>query len=69
MVTLQSSSIPADVLADLAEAARYAASRSRDPVIAKKAAERMDRMRGELKQKHGELDIAVDLIREVRNES
>ena len=28
----------------------------------------MDRMREELRQQHGEMDIAVDLIREIRDE-
>jgi hypothetical protein len=61
--------IPADVLADMAEAARYAASGVRDPEVMRQACERMDRMREEIRRQHGVLNIAVDLIREVRDES
>jgi len=61
--------IPAEILADLEEAARYAASGVRDPEVIQQAAERMDRMREELRQRHGEMNVAVDLIREVRDEA
>lgn len=38
----------------------------RDPEAAKKARERMDRMREETRQRVGTLDVAVDLVRELR---
>ena len=34
----------------------------------RKACERMDRMREELRRLHGEMNVAVDLIREGRDE-
>jgi hypothetical protein len=51
-------------MADLEEAARYAAAGVRDREVMRRAAERMDRMRKSLP----ETNIAVDLIREVRDE-
>ena len=62
------SAIPPELLAELQEAADRAAKGIRDPDAMRKACERMDRMREELYQKHGLLDIAVDLIREGRDE-
>jgi hypothetical protein len=61
--------IPPDVLADLEEAARYAASGRRDPKVVRRAAERMDRMREELRRQIGEVQVAADLVREVRDEA
>jgi hypothetical protein len=40
----------------------------RDPEFMRHAAERMDRMREEMRQRVGNLDLAVPLIRETRNE-
>lgn len=57
---------PPEVRAEL-EAAIRALSQPRDPEVMREAAERMDRMREELRRKHGEMNIAVDLIREIRN--
>ena len=57
--------IPPDVLADLEEAARYAASGRRDPKVVRRAAERMDRMRDAMP----ETNVAVELIREARDEA
>ncbi len=56
------------MLADFEEAARYAASGRRDPEIIRRAAERMDRMREELRQRIGEVNVAVELIRQGRDE-
>jgi hypothetical protein len=58
-----------DVMADLEAAARYAASGARDPDVMRGACERMDRMREELRRQIGELNVAADLIREVRDEA
>lgn len=61
--------IPADVMAELRAATERAASGVRDPEVMRQAAERMDRMREELRRRTGDLDVAVDLIREGRDES
>ncbi|HET6572791.1 MAG TPA: hypothetical protein VFG68_04250 [Fimbriiglobus sp.] len=61
--------IPADVMAELREATERAAQGVRDPEVMRRACERMDRMRDELRSHVGELDVAVDLIREVCGES
>jgi len=56
--------IPANLLAEIEEAARIAQSKVRDPEIMRRASERMDRTREELRQ----MSIAVELIRETRGE-
>jgi hypothetical protein len=61
--------IPDKVLTDLKAAARYAASGVRGPDVMRQAAERMDRMREEARQKQGTLDVAAELIRQVRDEA
>ena len=58
-----------DVLADLESAARYAASGITDPDVVRKACERMDQMREELRRQGGTLRVAVGLVREVRDEA
>ena len=40
----------------------------RDPVAMRKAAEEMDKMREEIRKRHGLLDIAVPYIRELRDQ-
>lgn len=40
----------------------------RDPAAAQKATERMDRMREELRKKVGTVDLAVELIRDARDQ-
>jgi hypothetical protein len=68
MSTSETSTIPPDVMAELQEAARRAAAGIRDPEAMRQACERMDRMREEIRQTHGVLNVAVDLIREVRDD-
>jgi hypothetical protein len=65
---LKESGIPPEVMADLENAARYAASGVRDSEVMRQACERMDRMREELRRQVGEMNVAVELIREVRDE-
>jgi hypothetical protein len=65
---MSNSNLPPEVMAELREAAAKAAAGVRDPDAARQACERMDRMREELRQKHGEMNVAVDLIRETREE-
>jgi hypothetical protein len=61
--------IPTDIMAELRAATDRAARGVRDPKVMRLACERMDRMREELKHRTGELDVAVNLIREGRDES
>jgi hypothetical protein len=68
-IDIQSTGVPPQLMADLEDAARYAASGVRDPEVMRRACERMDRMREELRKKVGEMNVAVDLIREVRDEA
>jgi hypothetical protein len=56
-------------MAELEEAMRLALSGVRDPEMMRRACERMDRMREEVRKKHGILDIGVPAIRELRDEA
>ena len=49
------------------EAAVRALAGPRDREAMRQATERMDRMREELRQTRGEMNVAVDLIREARD--
>jgi hypothetical protein len=60
--------VPHELLAEMQERADRAAKGLRDPEDARKASERMDRMREELREKVGETDLAVELIREARDQ-
>ena len=60
--------VPSEVDADLQEAIRRAMSGVRDPEEMRKACERMDRMREEVRKREGILDIGVPAIRELRGE-
>jgi hypothetical protein len=57
-----------EVDVELQEAIRQAMSGVRDPEEMRKACERMDRMREEIREREGVLDIAVPAIRELRGE-
>jgi hypothetical protein len=62
--------IPPDILADLKEATRQAAAGGiKDPDLLRRIAERSERVRQEILRKHGVLDVAVDLVREGREEA
>jgi hypothetical protein len=69
MSTNLSPAISPEVMAELEEAAERAARGIRDPEAMKAACERMDRMREETRLEHGTLDVAVELIREGRDEA
>jgi hypothetical protein len=58
--------IPADVMAELKEAARRAALGIRDPEIMREACQHMDQVREEIRQRSGVQDIGVDIIRDMR---
>ena len=59
--------IPQELLAEMQARAERAVQGIRDPEDVRRACERMDRMREELRWKVGETDIAVELIRDARN--
>ena len=59
--------IPARLLAELQHAADDAAKGNRDREKAKKACTEMDRIREEIRKKHGILNIGVPAIRELRD--
>jgi hypothetical protein len=61
--------IPPEILADLEEVVRQAATGGvRDPELLRRITERAEKARQEILEKHGVLNIAVDLIREGREE-
>ena len=66
--TLEDSVIPAELLAELQKAADRAAQGIRDPEAMRLACESMDRIRKEIRRKHGVLDIGVPAIRAARDE-
>ena len=68
MKTTEKNLIPTRLLADLQEAADRVATGIRDPEAMKKAARDMDRMREETRKELGIIEVAVDLIRESRDE-
>ncbi|MCI0461185.1 MAG: hypothetical protein L0Z62_29915 [Gemmataceae bacterium] len=59
--------IPMDLKADLREALDTLARGIRDPEAARKACERMDRMREENRRLLGEQTSAVEIIRDMRD--
>ena len=70
MTTAQKNrSIPPEVMAELEEAAHLALAGVRDPEAMRRACERMDHMREEVRKKHGLLDIGVPAIRQLRDQA
>lgn len=53
---------------DLDQAIRRLMNGVRDPEEVRRAVERMDRIREEIRQKHGTLDIGLPAIRELRGQ-
>jgi hypothetical protein len=63
------SQIPADVLADMqAVADAAAAGRPPDPEVARRVRERSARIQDELRRRYGVREIAVELVRQGRDE-
>lgn len=60
--------IPADLMAALQEAAELAARGVRDPDQLREACAEMDRIREDVRARHGILDIGVPAIRELRGD-
>jgi hypothetical protein len=59
--------IPSDIRADMKEVMRQAAAGGvKDPELLRRVAGRSERVRQEILRKHGVLDVAVDLVRELR---
>lgn len=67
MKTSEGTSIPVELKADLRQALELLEKGARDPEAARKACERMDRLREENRQLFGEQDIAVGIIRGIRD--
>jgi hypothetical protein len=59
--------ISAELMARMQDAAEKAAQGIRDPEEMRKACERMDRIREQIRQRHGLLDIGVPAIRDLRD--
>lgn len=53
---------------ELQEAVDRVMKRARDPGAMRAASDRMDLMREKMRQRVGEVDVAVDLIRECRDQ-
>jgi hypothetical protein len=68
MKTITKNLIPPKLLAELEDVMADVAKGRRDPQAMKKASRDMDRMREETRKTLGVLDVAVDLIREGRDE-
>ncbi len=61
---------PADVQPDHdAVMAHFLSGRPLDPAVAERVRARAQRITEELRRRHGEMNIAVDLIRESRDEA
>ena len=58
---------PPGVMAELREAAAYAAKRVRDPAVMKKAREEIDRLRERNAKLYPGPDVGVEIIREIRD--
>jgi hypothetical protein len=69
MKTSEKNLIPPKLLVELEKALDNAAKGIRDLDTIKKACRDMDRMREEMRKKVGTLDVAVDLIRQGRDEA
>ena len=59
--------IPAEIIARMQQAAEKAAKGIRDPEEMRNACAAMDRMREELRRRVGIVDLAVELVRDVRD--
>jgi hypothetical protein len=53
---------------ELEEAVRFALTRKADPAVLKHTREESARIRNELRRAHGVMDVAVALVREIRDE-
>jgi hypothetical protein len=63
----QEKGIPTEVMAELQQAAERAAHGPRDPEAIRRACERMDRVREEIRRQHALPNIGVPAIRQLRD--
>jgi hypothetical protein len=68
MKAIENNLIPSDALADLEHALHLQATAQRDPGFEKRMGEQTEKIRREILAEHGVLNIAVDLVREGRDE-
>ncbi|MBI3821218.1 MAG: hypothetical protein HY289_00895 [Planctomycetes bacterium] len=68
MNTTEDNLISRKLATQMQEAVDNAAKRVRDPDRTKRARASMDRIREEIRKKHGVLDIGVPAIRELRDQ-
>jgi len=59
--------IPAELMAELQEAAERAAKGIRDREAMRRGCERMDRLGEEIRRRHGILNVGTPAIRELRD--
>jgi len=70
MATVETpATIPPELMSELRERAERAARGVIDLEARRSARARIDRMREEFRRRHGEVNVAVDLIREVKDGS
>lgn len=60
--------VPAELIHELHESLVSGRTDVRDPETLRKAREEMNRMREELRHRIGTVEVAVDLIRDARNQ-
>lgn len=65
---IENTTIPSDALADLEYALHLQATGQRDTEFEKRIGEQTEKIRQEILAEHGILNVAVDLIREGRDE-
>jgi len=68
MKTIENPLVPSDALADLEHALHLQTTGQRDPAFEKRIGEQTEKIRQEMLAEHGVLNVAVDLIREGRDE-
>jgi hypothetical protein len=68
MKILDNLPIPADALADLEHALQLQATGQRDPAFENRIGAQTDAIRQHIHATHGTIEVAVDLIREGRDE-
>ena len=69
MKTLESPSATSpSVMAEMTDAIDHAVKGIRDPGTMSRTADRMDRMREEMRQRTGDVEIAVAILRESRDD-
>jgi len=68
MKTIEKTILPSDALADLEYALHLQATGQRDPAFEERIGRQTEIIRQEILAEHGVLNVAVDLIREARDE-